>query len=82
MAPDRDPEQAPRGVGDLPGSGQGRGGLGMRGAEQPDSAVGGRGDPVPLVLVGGQARPGLGGYLHRQAQRPGSLVQLPDGQPA
>ncbi len=68
MAPDTEPAQAPRGLRHLAGSGQGRGGLGMRGAEQPDAAVGGRGDPVPLVLIGRQAVPGLGGHLNREAQ--------------
>jgi hypothetical protein len=59
MTPERDPEQPPRGVSDLAGSGQRRDRLGVGGAEQPDAAVGGRGDPVPLVLAGGQAGPRL-----------------------
>jgi hypothetical protein len=62
MTPERDPEQPPRGVGDLAGSGQRGDRLGVGGAEQPDAAVGGRGDPVPLVLAGGQAGPGLRGF--------------------
>jgi hypothetical protein len=62
VAPDRDPAgQLARGFGDFAGSGQGGDGLGMRGAQQPDPAVGGRGDPVPLVFLGGQALPGLRG---------------------
>jgi hypothetical protein len=34
----------------------------MGGAQQPDAAVRGRGEPVPVVLVGSQALPGLGSF--------------------
>jgi len=37
--------------------------LGVRGAHDPDAAVGGGRDPVPLVLVPAQALPGLGSIL-------------------
>ena len=62
MAPDRHAEQPAAGVHQLARSGQAGDRLGIRGAEQPDAAVGGRRDPVPLVVVGRQPLPGLRPY--------------------
>ncbi|HEX6528045.1 MAG TPA: hypothetical protein VF070_49685 [Streptosporangiaceae bacterium] len=36
---------------------------------------------MPLVLVGGQSLPRLGGDLHREPKRSGPLIELPDRQP-
>ena len=68
VRPERHAQQPPGGVHYPPHAGQGRDGLRVRGAEQPDAAVGGGGHPVPLVLVGGQPRPGLRRHLDGQAE--------------
>jgi hypothetical protein len=63
----------PREVGD---------GLGERCAQQPDAAVSGPGDPVPLILRRRESVPGLRGDLHPDAEGPAALIQLPQWHPA
>ena len=66
-----------RGLHDPPGAGQFADRLGVGGAQQPDPAVSGGGDPVPLILSRAQSLPGLRRHLHPDAQRPAALIQLP-----
>ena len=59
MTPDRDAEQPAGGVGELARPGQAGHRLRMRGAQQPDAAVGRRGVSGPLVIVAREPLPGL-----------------------
>src|SRR5262249_14512206 len=70
------------GLDDAPGAGQLADGLGVGGAHQPDAAIGGGADPVPLVVVAAQSLPGLGADLDADAEGPASLVELPEGDAA
>ena len=56
--------------------------LGVGGVHDPDAAVGGGGDPVPLVLVAAESLPGLGGDLDAEAEGPAAFVQVGQRDPA
>ena len=58
------------------GAGERDDGFGVGGVQEPDAAVGGGGDPVPLVLIGAEALPGLGGDLDAEAERPAAFIQV------
>ena len=69
-------DQLVGGLQDAAGAGQLAQRFGVGGVHHPQAAVGGGRDPVPLVVIGAQALPGLGADLDADAEGPAAFVQV------